>query len=84
MARVLTVTCIALLVGAAPAAAASHFGGWTFDRFGLPAFEYSVDQRTDPLARQPELQGATAAQHQVGNDRIVGQAFNHGLSLIHI
>ena len=35
--RVLTVTCIAMLVVAAPAAA-SHFGRWTFDRLGLPAF----------------------------------------------
>jgi glycosyl hydrolase family 36/glycosyl transferase family 36 len=62
----------------ATADAGSHFGRWSFDRFGLPQFAYGVDQRTDPLARQPELQGAIAAQHQVGNDRIVGQAFNHG------
>ena len=77
--RALGAACVALLVTTAPAAgSSSHFGRWTFDRFGLPAFVYGVDQRTDPLARQPELKGATAAQHQVGNDRIVGQAFNHG------
>jgi hypothetical protein len=71
--------CVALLVTAAPAAGSnSHFGRWAFDPFGLPEFVYSVDQRTDPLARQPELQGQTAAQHQVGNDRIIGHAFNHG------
>ena len=64
---------------ATPAASAgSHFGRWSFDRFGLPAFAYGVAARTDPLARQPELQGATAAHHPVGHDRIVGQAFNHG------
>jgi hypothetical protein len=53
-------------------------GRWEVDRFGLPAFRYLVDERTDPRARQPELQGSTAAQHQVGNDRIVAAAFNHG------
>jgi hypothetical protein len=62
--------------GAAPAR--SHFGHWAFDRFGLPEFVYTADQRTDPLARQPELQGATRAQHQGGNDRITGHAFNDG------
>jgi Glycosyl hydrolase 36 superfamily, catalytic domain/Glycosyltransferase family 36 len=76
--RAFGAACVALLATTAPAAGSSHFGRWTFDRFGLPAFVYGVDERTDPLARQPELQGGTAAQHQVGNDRIVGQAFNHG------
>ncbi len=74
-------TLLALAVPVATAHGAprsSHFGHWAFDRFGLPQFVYGIDQRTDPLARQPELQGATTAQHQVGNDRIVGQAFNRG------
>ncbi|HEV7730790.1 MAG TPA: hypothetical protein VGR62_01445 [Candidatus Binatia bacterium] len=54
------------------------FGSWHVDRFGLPAFRYDVDQRTDPRARQPELADATSAQHQVGNDHIVAAAFNDG------
>lgn len=55
-----------------------HFGSWFVDGFGLPAFRYDVDERSDPRAQQPELAGGTAAQHQVGNDHIVAAAFNHG------
>lgn len=55
-----------------------HFGTWTVDRFGLPAFRYTVDQQRDPRARQPELLGQTRAQHQLGNDRIVAAASNDG------
>jgi Glycosyl hydrolase 36 superfamily, catalytic domain/Glycosyltransferase family 36 len=55
-----------------------HFGAWFTDAFGLPAFRYDVDEDADPRARQPELAGATEAQHQVGNDNIVAAAFNHG------
>ena len=49
------------------------FGRWSVDRFGLPAFRYLVDQQPFPPARQPELKGATEAQHQLGNDHIVGR-----------
>src|SRR5262249_45077033 len=55
-----------------------HFGAWFVDAFGLPAYRYDVDEGADPRARQPELAGATEAQHQVGNDNIVAAAFNHG------
>ena len=55
-----------------------HFGAWVVDDFGLPAFRYEVDERSDPRAQQPELAGGTEAQHQVGNDHIVAAAFNHG------
>ncbi len=54
------------------------FGTWFVDRFGLPAYRYEIDQQADPRAQQPELGGDTKAQHQVGNDRIVAAAFNHG------
>jgi hypothetical protein len=54
------------------------FGRWTVDRFGLPAYRYSIDQQRVPWARQPELKGDTAAQHQLGNDHIVANAYNHG------
>ena len=37
-----------------------------------------IDQQVFPPARQPELKGATEAQHQLGNDHIVAAAFNHG------
>jgi hypothetical protein len=60
------------------ATGSGSFGRWVVDRFGLPAFRYRVDQRTDARARQPELRGGTAAQHQVGNDRIVAAAYNDG------
>lgn len=55
-----------------------HFGSWFVDVFGLPAFRYAVDEEVDARAQQPELGGATEAQHQVGNDHIVAAAFNHG------
>jgi len=55
-----------------------HLGSWQVDRFDLPAFRYTVDEQSDPRAQQPELAGATDAQHQVGNDHIVAAAFNHG------
>jgi hypothetical protein len=54
------------------------FGTWRVDAAGLPAFRYALDEAADPRAQQPELAGATEAQHQVGNDRIVAAAFNHG------
>jgi glycosyl hydrolase family 36/glycosyl transferase family 36 len=54
------------------------FGRWIVDRFGLPAFRYDVDEQVAPRARQPELGGGTAAQHELGNDHIVAAAFNDG------
>ncbi len=54
------------------------FGRWTVDSFGLPAYRYSVDEERDPDAVQPELGGRTDAWHQVGNDHVVADAFNHG------
>lgn len=55
-----------------------NFGTWRVDGFGLPAFRYEANQETDARARQPELDGGTDAQHQLGNDHIVAAAFNHG------
>lgn len=54
------------------------FGRWRADRFGLPSYRYAIDERTAPFARQPELAGSDNAAHQVGNDHIVADAFNHG------
>ncbi len=54
------------------------FGQWTADSWGLPAYDYTIDQQTNPIARQPELSGAVDAWSQVGNHHIVADAFNHG------
>jgi hypothetical protein len=54
------------------------FGRWTVDGFGLPAYRYAIDEETNPDAAQPELAGRTDAWHQVGNDHIVANAYNHG------
>src|SRR5437588_10391466 len=55
-----------------------HFGSWGIDRFGLPFYTYRVDEQHNPKARQPELAGGTQAQHQVGNDHLMADAFNDG------
>ena len=54
------------------------FGRWGVDSFGLPFYLYAADEQTDPDARQPELDGATRAQHELGNDHIKGMAYNDG------
>jgi hypothetical protein len=54
------------------------FGRWLADSFGLPAFRYDVDEQAARRARQPELAGGTAAQHELGNDHIVAAGFNDG------
>jgi hypothetical protein len=54
------------------------FGSWMVDRFGLPAYRYDIDEATAPQAKQPELNGSTDAWHQLGNDHIVANAYNHG------
>ena len=58
-----------------------HFGRWTEDEFGLPAFDYTCNQTTDPLAAtpiSPGILGKTEHIHQVGNDRITALASNFG------
>jgi hypothetical protein len=58
-----------------------YFGEWTQDEFGLPAFRYTCDQIKDPKAVtevNPSVLAATEHIHQVGNDRIVAIASNHG------
>ena len=54
------------------------FGRWIVDAFGLPAYRYDIDEQVVARARQPELNGGTAAQHELGNDNIVAAAFNDG------
>ena len=54
------------------------FGRWETDPFGLPAYDYTLDQLTAPQAPQPELKGSHDAWHQLGNDHVVADAFNSG------
>jgi Glycosyl hydrolase 36 superfamily, catalytic domain/Glycosyltransferase family 36 len=54
------------------------FGRWAVDRFGLPAYDYSIDPATAPQAHQSELNGSTDAWHQLGNDYLVADAHNEG------
>ncbi|HEY2437729.1 MAG TPA: hypothetical protein VGH93_11155, partial [Solirubrobacteraceae bacterium] len=54
------------------------FGHWTADAHNLPAYAYEIDELTSPIAPQPELSGNTNAWSQVGNDRVVADASNHG------
>ena len=54
------------------------FGEWTVDRHGLAAYRYDIDELTSPIAPQSELSGSTNAWSQVGNDRVVADASNHG------
>ena len=54
------------------------FGTWGADGFGLPDYTYTLNEETASQAAQPELAGNRAAWHQVANDRIKADAFNHG------
>ncbi|SDM52237.1 GH36-type glycosyl hydrolase domain-containing protein [Allokutzneria albata] len=56
------------------------FGDWTADEAGLPAFEYTLDQRSDPRAEwDTRLHGPSRLHwHQLGNDRIVAISTNEG------
>lgn len=56
-----------------------HFGCWIIDGFGLPAFRYTADEATDHAARWNDGTGtSTSFWHQLGNDRVVADAFNDG------
>ena len=54
------------------------FGRWRVDPFGLPSYRYTLAELTDPRAPQAELAGSRDAWHQLGNDHIVANAYNHG------
>ena len=77
------VAALCAAAATAPAtAAAPHgsgvFGTWRTGPAGLPAYRYTLDEERDPRGRQPELAGSTDAWHQVGNDHVVANAYNHG------
>jgi len=54
------------------------FGRWGVDGLGLPRYRYTLDEERSPAAVQPELAGSRDAWHQLGNDHVVADAFNHG------
>ena len=53
------------------------FGRWFVDSFGLTAYRYTLNQQTAAQAKQRELNGRNDAWHQVGNDHVIADAFNH-------
>jgi Glycosyl hydrolase 36 superfamily, catalytic domain len=59
-----------------------HFGAWFTDEWGLPAYNYTCDQTTDPQAHTSVTPGGVLGPsehiHQVGNDRIIALASNNG------
>lgn len=56
------------------------FGNWTTDEWGLPAFEYTLDQRSDTRAAWDTLTLGTSTLHwhQLGNERITAIATDAG------
>src|SRR3954470_15291032 len=54
------------------------FGSWRVDSDGLPLYRYTLDEETSKFAPQSELGGNRAAWHQLGNDHINADAYNHG------
>jgi len=66
---------------AAKAYGSGHFGRWINDPFGLPAYQYTCNQITDPKAISPVnkiWREPTDHTHQVGNSRLVGAVSNYG------
>lgn len=56
----------------------AKFGQWAVDTWGLPVYDYTIDQASNPIAHQPELGGSVDAWSQLGNDHVVADAANHG------
>ena len=65
-------------VSVASAYGSGDFGEWIVDGHGLAAYRYDIDELTNAIAPQSELSGNTNAWSQVGNDRVVADASNHG------
>ena len=58
-----------------------HFGAWTLDDRGLPAYRYDLDQTVSPLGPTFNTEGdltRTRHWHGFGNDRVIGLAHNDG------
>ncbi|MGI8609279.1 MAG: GH36-type glycosyl hydrolase domain-containing protein [Candidatus Dormibacteria bacterium] len=63
-------------------AGSGSFGTWTVDRFGLPAYRYTLDEMSAPQAAQSELAGSRDAWSQVGNGHLLATAYNHGYTQV--
>jgi Glycosyl hydrolase 36 superfamily, catalytic domain len=66
---------------AARAYGSGHFGKWISDSFGLPAYQYTCNQVTDPKAISAvdrAWRSPTDHTHQVGNNRLVAAVSNYG------
>ncbi len=60
------------------------FGEWTFDADGLPAYEYTMEQRLDTRARYETTRGISHDHwYLLGNDRITATAHNGGYVLFY-
>ena len=56
-----------------------YFGKWIIDKHGLPAYDYTCNQYSDPKAKTPTTYGYSIDHfHQLGNDRITATAHNGG------
>ncbi len=55
------------------------FGKWFIDENHLPAYKYTCNQYTDPLAKTPTTYGFSIDHfHQIGNDNITATVHNGG------
>jgi len=56
------------------------FGKWVVDEYGLPAYNYTLRQESDPRALwwNSELRNRREHWHQIGNSRITAAVFNEG------
>lgn len=62
------------------------FGRWILDEAGLPAYEYQMDQYSDPRAAYPNTEGLDRRDHwhQVGNQRVTAMASNDGTVQVYL
>jgi hypothetical protein len=56
----------------------ANFGHWLTDEHDLPAYEYAIDQVTNPIAAQPTLGESRDGWHQVANANIKADAHTGG------
>lgn len=63
-----------------------NFGRWIIDEAGLPAYQYELDQRTDPRASYPNTEELDRRDHwhQIGNHRITALASNDGTIQVYL
>lgn len=67
-----------------PSFGSGIFGRWTTDRFGLPAYVYTLDERADPAGEwNPQVKPPTRLMWAgIGNERINAAVFNAGFTML--